>query len=152
MTEVKFNKSIDITKPDKKRNVKRPANRQAPKRSADDIRNQIHKAMEFAGGKYVKFDDVDHVEGLLFGGVKKNNSFLFAVMDRDKHVVYVTTDNHFSVIRDVTPSLYILNYVYRHDPEYLYDLALDQLEHDKAELFTNCYIQKNKGKGSKKVK
>ena len=158
MEEVKFNKFIEM--PDNKKqkratasNRKQPDKRQAPRKNSEELyRNQINKAMEFAGGKYVKFDDIDHTEGLLVGGVKMNNAFLFAVMDRDKNMRYVTPDNHFSVIREVTTQLYILDYVYKQSPQYLYDRALDFFEHDKAELFTNCYINKNRGKASKKTR
>ena len=43
--------------------------------------------MQKAGGRYVKFDNVDHTEGLMVAGVQSNDGkYMFAVVDRDRHV------------------------------------------------------------------
>lgn len=144
MAEVKFTDSIDIKRPEKKNNAGHGVRKND--KLETDIRNNIMKGVEHAGGKYVKFDDVDHTEGMLVGGVKKSGKHYFAVMDRDKVIKYISPNEHFSIIRDIPASLYILDYVYKHDSEYLYDLAFNYFENDKADLFTNCYIKKKNHK------
>ena len=150
MSVVKFTDSIDITRPEKKRTPKPQSRPRRNERTENDIRENIQKGIDHAGGKYVKFDDIDHTEGLLVGGVKKEGKHYFAVMNRDKVVKYVSPNEHFSILRNIPASLYILDYVYRHDADYLYERALDYLDHDKASLFTNCYIKRrSEGKKSK---
>lgn len=144
MNDVRFTDSINITRPEKKRTPKPAPRPRRNERTEADIKNNIMKGIDHAGGKYVKFDDVDHTEGLLVGGVKKDGKHYFAVMNRDKVMKYVSPNEHFTIIRDVPSSLFILDYVYRHDSEYLYDLALNYFDNDKASLFTNCYINKKK--------
>ena len=146
MAEVKFTDSIDIMRPEKKRAPKPISKPRRNEKAENDIKNNIIKGVEHAGGKYVKFDDIDHTEGLLVGGVKKNGKHYFAVMDRDKVIKYISPNEHFSIIRNIPSSLYILDYVYRHDTEYLYDRAFSYFDNDKAEIFTNCYIKKSNRK------
>lgn len=139
MAEVKFTDSIDIMRPEKKKAGQRVKRNE---KVENDIRSNIMKGVEHAGGKYVKFDDVNHTEGLLIGGIKKDGKHYFAVMNRDKIVKYISPNEHFSIIRDIPASLFILDYIYKHDSEYLYDLTFNYFNHDKADLFTNCYIKK----------
>ena len=148
MAEVKFTDSIDIKRPEKKNN---PGQRVRKNDKLENgIRENIQKGIDHAGGKYVKFDDVDHTEGLLVGGVKKEGKHYFAVMDRDKVIKYISPNEHFTILRDIPASLYILDYVYRHDADYLYERALNYFDHDRASLFTNCYIKRrSEGKKSK---
>lgn len=138
MEEVKFNNSYEIKKP------VRPTGNFRKKKPEYDFKANINNALERAGGKYVKFDDVDHTEGLLVGGVKKDGKHYFAVMNRDKVIKYVLPNEHFSILKNIPSSLYILDYVYKREGDYLYDLALSYFEQDKATIFSNCYIKRNK--------
>ena len=150
MSIVKFTDSIDIKRPEKKRLPNTQSRLRRNERTENDIRENIQKGIDHAGGKYVKFDDVSHTEGLLVGGAKKGGKHYFAVMDRDKAIRYISPNEHFTILRDIPASLYILDYVYRHDANYLYERALDYFDHDKASLFTNCYIKRHsEGKKSK---
>lgn len=179
MTEVTFNGSIDLkTKGVRNHNVsnntpKRNFNKrdnnvkyQPRVKSVDEIKEQLVKALESVGGKYVKFDDVDHMEGLLIGAVNRNfdsmsvqDNMCFAILDRDRHVQYINYNTHFSVYRNGVPSsLYVLDYLYTRDPYTLLNATTNTLEYDKVTMFTKIYIhvpQKNKksnNKNNKKTK
>ena len=61
MNEVKFTDSIDIKRPEKKR-MQRPQSRpHRNERTENDIRENIQKGIDHAGGKYVKFDDIGNL-------------------------------------------------------------------------------------------
>jgi hypothetical protein len=137
MEDVKFNSSFEIQRPERPSGSRR-------KKPEVDFKSNINAALEKSGGKYVKFDDIDHTEGLLVGGVKKDGKHYFAVMDRDKNMKYVSPNEHFTIIKDIPASLYILDYVYKHDADYLYERAMSFVEHDRADMFSNCYIKHNK--------
>lgn len=168
MTEVTFNGSIDlkskgvrnrnVSNNTPKRNFNKRDNNVKPQprvKSVDEIKEQLVKALESVGGKYIKFDDVDHMEGLLIGAVNRNfdsmsaqDNMCFVILDRDRHVQYVNYNTHFSVYRNGVPSsLYVLDYLYTRDPQTLLNAATITLEYDKVTLFTKLYIrvpQKNK--------
>lgn len=173
MTEVTFNGSIDLkTKGVRNHNVsnntpKRNFNKrdnnvksQVRVKSVDEIKEQLVKALESVGGKYVKFDDVDHMEGLLIGAVNRNfdsmsaqDNMCFVILDRDRHVQYVNYNTHFSVYRNGVPSsLYVLDYLYTKDPYALLNTTTNTLEYDKVTMLTKIYIhvpQKNKKSNNK---
>lgn len=173
MTEVTFNGSIDLkTKGVRNHNVsnntpKRNFNKrdnnvksQVRVKSVDEIKEQLVKALESVGGKYVKFDDVDHMEGLLIGAVNCNfdsmsaqDNMCFVILDRDRHVQYVNYNTHFSVYRNGVPSsLYVLDYLYTKDPYALLNTTTNTLEYDKVTMLTKIYIhvpQKNKKSNNK---
>ena len=85
MAEVNVNGSIDL-------NVnrgKRVNNNQRPRFKKDEHKPrvktdeeyiaQLNAAMQKAGGRYVKFDNVDHTEGLMVAGVQSNDGkYMFA--------------------------------------------------------------------------
>lgn len=173
MTEVTFNGSIDLKTKDvrnhnvsnntPKRNFNKRGNNVKPQvrvKSVDEIKEQLVKALESVGGKYVKFDDVDHMEGLLIGAVNRNfdsmsaqDNMCFVILDRDRHVQYVNYNTHFSVYRNGVPSsLYVLDYLYTKDPYALLNTTTNTLEYDKVTMLTKIYIhvpQKNKKSNNK---
>ena len=118
-------------------------------KTLEDYKTQVSNVLNKLGGKYIKFDDIDHTEGLIIGGVI-NNSIIddisdkdkvcFAVMNRDKKLVYINNNEHFSILQNIPSSLYVLDYLYKHEPNTLRDYAEVSLNNDNVELFTNIYI------------
>ncbi len=165
MTEVNVNGSIDLNLNSSKRvnNDKRPhikrEERKPHVKTDEEYIAQLEAAMQKAGGRYVKFDDIDHTEGLMIAGVQcKNGNYMFAVMNRDRKVQLVGNNEHFSVIRDVPASLYVLDYVYHRDPEILLNIADATFYQDEIKLITKMYIKvvkkvnKDNKKNTKKSK
>lgn len=148
MTEVNVNGSIDLNVSRGKRvnNDKRPRikreERKPRVKTDEEYITQLEAAMQKAGGRYVKFDDIDHTEGLMVAGVQcKNGSYMFAVMNQDRKVQLVGNNEHFSVIRNVPASLYVLDYVYHRDPEFLLNFVNTTFEQDEIKLITKMYIK-----------
>ena len=155
MTEVNVNRSIDL-------NVnrgKRVNNNQRPRFKKDEHKPrvktdeeyiaQLNAAMQKAGGRYVKFDNVDHTEGLMVAGVQSNDGkYMFAVVDRDRHVQLVGNNEHFSVIR------YVLDYLYHRESATLHEMVTNTFDIDNTKLITKLYINVHKKttKTNKKVK
>ena len=121
----------------------------------DELKKQVSNAIDKVGGKYVKFNDIEHTEGLMVAGIIENSlidnisdkdKIYFAIMNRDKKIIYVNNNEHFSVLQNIPSSLYVLNYLYTHEPQTLYDYAEHAFQKDKVEVFTkNCiYIPKKK--------
>lgn len=135
-------------------------------RSVDDIKAGIIKSLESVGGKYVKFEDINHTEGLLVCAVidaadaanPAPNDVYFAVVNHDRKLVYVEADNRFSVQREPSMKCSILDWLYRNEAQTIADIAFGTLEDDGVDVFTDTYIvvpeppkknKKNK-KGNKK--
>ncbi len=123
---------------------------QRNKKTLDDYKKQISSAINKIGGRYVKFDDVNHTEGLMVAGIimdseieklEPKEKVYFAIMNRDKHMVYINNNEHFNVLQDIPSSLYILDYLYKHEPEVLRDYAEHAFETDKVEVFTDICIK-----------
>ena len=168
MTDVKINNGIDlnITKPINKKINKFGNNKQKPRaimkpkeKMLEDLKKQVSIAIDKVGGKYVKFDDVDHTEGLMVAGIIDNSiidnisdrdKVCFAVMNRDKKMIYINNNEHFSVLQEIPSSLYVLNYLYTREPQTLYDYATDAFEKDKVTVFTKTCINIPKKKNNKK--
>lgn len=159
MTEVNVNGSIDLNVSRGKRvnNDKRPRikreERKPRVKTDEEYIAQMEAAMQKAGGRYVKFDDLEHTEGLMIAGVQcKNGTYMFAVMNRDRKVQLVGNNEHFSVIRNVPVSLYVLDYVYHREPETLLNFANTTFTEDEIKLITKMYIKvvKKVNKDSKK--
>ena len=145
MTEVNVNGSIDLNVNRGKRtnnNVHKKDVRKPRIKTDEEYIAQLENAMQKAGGRYVKFDNIDHTEGLMFAGVQtKDNKYMFAVMDRDRKVQLVGNNEHFSVIRDVPASLYVLDYVYHREPETLLNFVNNVFTEDDIKLITKLYIK-----------
>lgn len=159
MAEVNVNGSIDLNlnrgkrvNNDKRPRIKREERKPRVKTDEEYIA-QLEAAMQKAGGRYVKFDDIDHTEGLMIAGVQcKNGSYMFAVMNRDRKVQFIGNNEHFSVIRDVPASLYVLDYIYHREPETLLNFANNTFTEDEIKLITKMYIKvvKKTNKDNKK--
>lgn len=151
MTEVNVKGSIDL-------NVnrgKRVSNNQRTHFKKDECKPrvktdeeyiaQLNAAMQKAGGRYVKFDNVDHTEGLMIAGVQSNDGkYMFAIVDRDRHIQYVGNNEHFSVIRGVPASLYVLDYLYQHESANLHSIAVNTFDVDNMKVITKLYINVQK--------
>lgn len=160
----------DDAKPNKPRDNKQQKSRfnkpQRPVRSVEDIKAGIVNSLENVGGKYVKFEDINHTEGLLVCGVVDaddpnhvtSKDIYFAVVDHDRHLVYVNSNNRFSVMREPSMKCSILDWLYRNEAQTIYDIAMDTLEDHGVEIFTKTYLvvpkvekkKDNKKKGNKK--
>ena len=164
MTEVKLNGSIDLSIPVKKANdtrksVKKEHKELRPRvKTVDEIKQNVSNALEKVGGKYVRFDDIDHTEGLLIAGVidavgredaPAVETVCFAVVDRDRNVQYVNHNEHFSVLREVSNNLSVLDYLYHREALFIFDRATNQMDADGVELFTKNYIYVPKAKPNK---
>ena len=157
MSEVRITSGINL-------NVNKPTKHVAPKKifrntkSLEDLKKQVKTAISKVGGKFVQFDNIDHTEGLMLAGIiddtlddnTNQDKVCFAIMDRDKKVVYVNNNEHFSVLQNIPSSLYILNYLYTHEPETLLDYAEHAFDKDKVDLFTKICISIPKKKTNKK--
>lgn len=157
MTEVNVNGSIDlnINRGKKVNNIHKKDVRKPHIKKDEDYIAQLESAMQKAGGRYVKFDDIDHTEGLMIAGVQtKDNKYMFAVMNRDRNVQFVGNNEHFSVIRNVPASLYVLDYVYHREPDTLLNLTNNIFTNDEIKLITKLYIKsvKKANKDNKKKK
>lgn len=165
MTEVNVNGSIDLNLNRGKRvnNEKHPRikrdERKPRVKTDEEYIAQLEGAMQKAGGRYVKFDDIDHTEGLMIAGVQcQDGRYMFAVMNCDRKVQLVGNNEHFSVIRDVPASLYVLDYVYHRNPEILLNRVDVTFEQDEIKLITKMYINvvkkfnKDNKKNTKKSK
>lgn len=169
MTEVKLNRSIDLSIPVKKvqpnKHVKKePKNNRPRVKTAEEIKQNVINALEKVGGKYVHFDDLEHTEGLLIAGAidtfdgKTNpvETICFVVMDKDRNIQYINNNEHFTVLREPTNNLSVLDYLYHREPQYIKNRADAQLESDGVEVFTNNYIyiptqkKNNRKKNTKK--
>lgn len=119
-----------------------------PTRSVEDIKAGIVKSLEIVGGKYVKFDDINHTEGLLVCGVvdpENENKvtakdIYFAVVNHDRHLVYVNCNNRFSTMREPSLKCSILDWLYRNEANTILDIANSQMEYDGVEIFTPTYL------------
>ncbi len=148
MTKVIMNKGIDLNT---KKTVRNPfVKKQQKPVSEEDIKKQVSTAIEKVGGKYIKVDNIDHTEGLLVAGVldkseiektSPEDSVYFAVMNRDKKMVYINTKEHFSILKDIPASLYILNYLYTREPDTILAYAEHAFEKDKVDVFTKICIK-----------
>lgn len=154
MTAIKVYNSIDL-------NVNNKINKSSfkrPKRTLDDYKEQVSKAIDKIGGRYVKFEDINHTEGLMVAGViidselekiNDKDKVHFAIMNRDKKIVYINNNEHFNVLQDIPASLYILDYLYAHEPNTLRDYAESAFETDNAKVFTKICIRNMNNKQKK---
>lgn len=160
MTEVNIKGSIDLNVTrSKKVNNQRPSfkkdEHKARVKTDEEYIEQLNVAMKKAGGRYVKFDNVDHTEGLMIAGVQTNNGkYMFAIVDRDRHIQLVGNNEHFSVIRGIPASLYVLDYLYHREPTTLHGMVTNTFDIDNTKLITKLYINipKKTNKNNKKVK
>ena len=152
--DVKINNSIDLNV-NKSVKQKFKGNKKINEKSLDDLKKQVSVAIDKVGGKYVKFDDIEHTEGLMVAGIideslvdniPDKDKVCFAIMNRDKKIIYMNNNEHFSVLQDIPSSLYILNYLYMHEPDVLYDYAEQSFEKDKVTVFTKVCINVHKKK------
>ena len=138
-----------------KQHKQKKGNMKNKEKTLDELKKQVITAIDKVGGKYVKFNDIEHTEGLMVGGILDNSlidkisdkeKVYFAIMNRDKKIIYVNNNEHFSILQNIPSSLFILNYLYTHEPQTLYDYAETAFKKDKVELFTkNCiYVPKKK--------
>lgn len=164
MTEVKLNGSIDLSIPVKKANNTRKSVKKEHKvfrprvKTADEIKQNVSNALEKVGGKYVCFDDINHTEGLLIAGVidsvgredaPVSETICFAVVDCDRNVRYVNQNEHFSVLREASNNLSVLDYLYHREAQFIFDRATNQMDVDGVEIFTKNYIYVPKTKPNK---
>lgn len=162
MEDVKINNGINlnINKPKPKQKVNKFVQR-VKEKSLDELKQQVSNAINKVGGKYVKFDDIDHTEGLMIAGIiddsvideiSNKDKVCFAIMNRDKKIVYVNNNEHFSILQTLPSSLYILDYLYTHEPETLLDYAEAAFDKDKVNVFTKVCINIPKKKFNKQDK
>ena len=140
-----------------------------PERSVDDIKEGIKKSLESTGGKYVKFDDINHIEGLLVCGVidasnttdkVTSEDICFAVVNHDRKLIYVNCNERFSVMREPSMKCSILDWLYRNETATINDIANGAMEYDGVEIFTDVYLnepvelkpKQNKSKKNKSAK
>ena len=168
MTDIKINSGINLNinkpKPKPKMNNKPTVSKYVQKnrtKSLDEIKAQVNNTIEKLGGKYVKFDDIDHTEGLMVAGIldeslveeqSNMDKVCFAIMNRDKKIVYINNNEHFSILQNIPSSLYILDYLYTHEPETLLNYAEAAFDDDKVNVFTKICINIPKKKFNKKNK
>lgn len=166
MTEVNVNGSIDLNlnrgkktnNNDKRPRIKKDTCKPRVKTDEEYVA-QLEGAMQKAGGHYVKFDNIEHTEGLMVAGVQcKDGKYMFAVMNCDRKVQLVENNEHFSVIHNVPASLYVLDYVYHRNPEILVNIVDATFYQDEIKPITKVYIKiakkvnKDNKKNTKKAK
>lgn len=149
--DINFNNGVEIPKVKKAYNKKKKQTFKKKLKTLDLIKKDIAATLKYAGGKYVTFDDTNHTEGLLIGGAiikyPKSKDAKFIVVDKNKNIVFIDSFEHFSYIKDIPSSLYILNYVYTRDTTYFYNLIMGELEdNENIEVFTNIYMNKGRNK------
>ena len=144
-------------------------NYKKPERSVDDIKEGIKKSLESTGGKYVKFDDINHTEGLLVCGIVDASNttdkvtaadICFAVVNHDRKLIYVNCNERFSVMREPSMKCSILDWLYRNETATINDIANGAMEYDGVEIFTDVYLnepvepkpKQNKSKKNKSAK
>lgn len=165
MTEVKLKESKDIEVPvakstQAKKNFKNSKRNETPVKSEEDYRKQISTALEKVGGRYVKFEDANHVEGLLVAGVSLSGAHLamnskvpfayFAVVNHDRKVVFVDPEAHFTVLRDIPASLTVLDYLYYREPETIKEIVDTALADEDVSAFTKVYLRSFEKKSTQK--
>ena len=159
MPEVKINNGINLNVNKPKPRVNKFVQKPRITKTLDELKKQVSNAIEKVGGKYVKFDDIDHTEGLMVAGILDESvvedlpdmyKVCFAIMNRDKKIVYMNNNEHFSILQNIPSSLYVLDYLYTHEPETLLDYAEDAFERDKVNVFTKVCINIPKKKNNKK--
>lgn len=160
MPEVKINNGINLNVNKPKPKVNKFVQKTRSK-SLDELKKQVSYAIDKVGGKFVKFDDIDHTEGLMVAGILDESAVeempdmykvCFAIMNRDKKIVYMNNNEHFSILQNIPSSLYVLDYLYTHEPETLLDYANDAFERDKINVFTKVCINIPKKKNKKPIK
>lgn len=134
-----------------------------PSRSVNDIKEGIVKSLETTGGKYVKFDDINHTEGILVCGVIDadnpdnctDNDICFAVINHNRTLVYVNCNERFAVMREPSMKCSILDWLYRNETSTITEAAKETLNYDGVHIFTNVYLMEppvEKPKSNKKNK
>lgn len=183
MTEVNFNRSIEIKrvkrvskdvastnfkKSDFKRKPKRDnkSNNHPHVKTEEQVKEQLKNAINKVGGRYVRFDDDNHTEGLLIAAVNVKSeienipyteSYNFAILNKDRRVSYLNNNEHFSILSDVPVSLFVLDYLYKREPKTLLDIATTTFNTDNVDIITDIriYIPKERKqvkKGNKNFK
>ena len=134
--------------------------RRFPKRTTEEIKEGIVKSLESVGGKYVTFDDINHTEGLLVCGVidaidpekVTDKDIFFAVVNHDRHLVYVSCKERFSVQREPSMKCSILDWLYRNEANTIINIANNTMEDNGVEIFTDVYLVAPKVEKKKPIK
>ena len=159
---ININKPIILINEKVKRNKKKVKTYSNPvikkEKTLDEVKTQVSNALNKVGSRYVKFDNIDHTEGLMVCGVifesekdlNNENKVCFAVMNSNKKIEYVSSKEHFSILSSVPSSLYVLNYLNTREPDTLKLYADTAFKKDKVNVFTKIYIRTKQNKGIKK--
>lgn len=112
---------------------------------AEKIKRGIISACTRDGGRYVKFFDT---AGILVAAVKMDNDFYFAVLDKDRKIQYFDSTERYSLIKEISGELSVLNYLWLHDRASLLDIVSNAFTTadiddvcEKFELLTPIYIR-----------
>ena len=148
MAEVNVNGSIDLNL----NRGKRVNNNQHPRFKKDEHKPRVKTDEEYIAQLNAAMQKAG---GLMVAGVQSNDGkYMFAVVDRDRHVQLVGNNEHFSVIRNVPASLYVLDYLYHRESAMLHEMVTNTFDIDNTKLITKLYINVHKKttKTNKKVK
>lgn len=144
----KSDKAPNKSKDSKNFKQKKPYKR--PVRTVDELKEGIIKSLESTGGKYVKFDDVNHTEGILVCGIIDaedpnkivQDDICFAVINHNRNLIYVPYENRFSVMKEPSLKCSVLDWLYRNETATIVDTAIKGMEEDNVDIFTNIYLNK----------
>jgi hypothetical protein len=89
----------------------------------DNAKHDIQYAVKNAAGKYVKFENTGET-GLLVGAAMHGGWPAYVLVDRDRKVKFVESNQKFDTI-DYDINLSILNYLRNNEPEFIEELAKD---------------------------
>lgn len=141
MAEIKSVEAIQLGKRTKNNKVSFLA--ESP---SEKIKRGIINACQRDGGRYVRFADTD---GILVAAVKMDNDFYFAVLDKDRKIQYFDSTERYSLIKEISGELSVLNYLWLHDRNSLLNIvtmafdtmAVEKDVCDSFELITPLYIR-----------
>ena len=168
MTDIKIDTGISLNINNKryqkvKINVNTRPKKQVFKKlvdkSLEEYKEQVTNVINKVGGKFIKFDDIEHTEGIMVAGIiddseveniSNKEKVCFAVMNKDKKIVYINNNEHFSILPNIPASLYVLNYLNMNEPDLLYALAENAFDKDKVKVFTKICIHNFKKRTNKK--
>ena len=113
---------------------------------SEKIKRGLINACERDGGRYVSFSGID---GILIAAVKMDNDFYFAILDKDRKIQYFDSTERYSLIKEISGELSVLNYLWLHDRNSLLNIVtmafnampVEKDVCDSFELITPVYIR-----------
>lgn len=159
LAEVSFNNSIEL--PRVKKNTNNEKNHRVKKNNArekkhvysfEEIQKNITESLVRTGGRYVRFDNPEHSEGLMCAGVSIDNAIFFAIINKDRKIEYVPSNIHYTVLRYPSNNLSVLDYLYKTNHTMIENIVTVAFENEDVEPFTKNYIIRERVKNNNRRK